>query len=97
LDKQPKGNSFVNEEQRNNDRYASEVMDAYLAEINYVDTHHSSMSWYLDLKASNYVTRNFLEFLSLSSTIVYPQDRQKIIILAWILRKSEIIGGLCHW
>jgi hypothetical protein len=28
-------------------------------------------------------------------TVVYPQDRQKIIILAWILRKSEIIGGLC--
>jgi hypothetical protein len=28
-------------------------------------------------------------------TVYYPQDQQKLIILPWILWKSEIIGGSC--
>jgi hypothetical protein len=44
------------------------------------------------LRNSSYATRGSGSKIS---TVVYPQDRQKIIILAWILQKSEIIGGLC--
>jgi hypothetical protein len=38
--------------------YVSQVVDAYLIEVDSVDTKPPSTSWYLDFGASNYVSRD---------------------------------------
>ena len=56
------------------EEFASQVVDAYLAEVNLVDSSTSSKAWYLDSGASNHVTRDSSVFSSLS-----PSSRTKII------------------
>ena len=46
--------------------FASQVVDAYLAEVNLVDSSTSSKAWYLDSRASNQVTGDSSVFSSLS-------------------------------
>ena len=56
------------------DDFASQVVDAYLTEVNLVDSSTSSKSWYLDFGDSNHVTGDSSGFSSLS-----PSSRTKII------------------
>ena len=49
-------------------------MDAYLAEVNTLDSKHSTKAWYLDSRASNHVSGDSSIFSSLS-----PSLRTKII------------------
>ena len=48
------------------DEYASQVIDAYLAEAYIVDSNNTSKPWYLDSGASNHVTGDSSVFSSIS-------------------------------
>jgi hypothetical protein len=50
------------------DGFASQVVDVYLVEVNQLDTHSSSTSWYLDSRASNHISRDLIVFSSMSSS-----------------------------
>jgi hypothetical protein len=48
--------------------FASQVVNAYLAEVNSLDSNPTSSSWYLDSRASNYISGDKSVFSSLSSS-----------------------------
>ena len=53
-------------DENGDEKFASQVVDAYLAEVNLVDSSNFSKAWYVDSGASNHVTRGSSIFPSLS-------------------------------
>jgi hypothetical protein len=63
------------------DGFASQAVDAYLAEVNNLNTTASPASWYLDSGASNHILRDSTLFPSMNSSSG---------------TKVTFVGGLSH-
>ena len=56
-------------DENSNKEYTSQVVDAYLAKVNLIDSRTFTKTWYLDLRASNHFTGDSSVFSSISSSL----------------------------
>ena len=72
--------------------FASQVVDAYLAEVNLIDSKTPHKAWYLDSSASNHVTGDPSIFSSMS-----PSSGTKIISARGQTCKVMMLHALVMW